>query len=145
MQSVQNHYEEQLLTYMLSLLVMERVTVLFLIASCPSVLLLSPARCTVTACLSDHSFSIALVVLSPLIFSNSLPFHPFCSAASPPLCPTLTDVTTDSLDVSWYPPNIPGDDITDYEVRCAVEHCVHFFHCTILSRHSFCKPPLFRL
>ena len=44
--------------------------------------------------------------------------HPFCcSAASPPLCPTLTDVTTDSLDVSWYPPNIHRGDITDYEVR----------------------------
>ena len=49
------------------------------------------------------------------------PFTPFNSifhlASSPPLCPTLSDVTTDSLVVSWYPPNTPRGIITDYEVR----------------------------
>ena len=59
----------------------------------------------------------ALAVFSLLIPFHSLPCHSLYSAASPPLCPTLTDVTTNSLDVSWYPPNIPRGDITDYEVR----------------------------
>ena len=73
----------------------------------------------------------ALAVFSLLILSNSLPFHPFCSAASPPLCPTLTDVTTDSLDVSWYPPNIPGGDVTDYEVRRGEEGICSSVHCSM--------------
>ena len=60
---------------------------------------------------------LALAVLTQLIVFHSLPFQPFCSAASQPLCLTLTGVTTDSLDVSWYPPNTPRGDITDYKVR----------------------------
>ena len=70
-----------------------------------------------------------LVRLFPLPPSSTL-------ASSPPLCPTLSDVTTDSLVVSWYPPNTPKGIITEYGVRRGRRNSVL---CFVYCFH--CKPP----
>ena len=83
---------------------------------------LSPSLCCSTLFLKSSVVVTVLLILVHsvrLSFTTPSPSIP-CSAASPPLCPTLTDATADSLVVSWYPPNIPRGDITDYEVTRGV-------------------------